>query len=244
MRSRIIIILMLSLASVTPAAARYVETLMHRDGMITVTGSATVEVVPDEVHLYITIKEYYVEELAGATDPREFKTKVELAAIDKELADAFKKLRVPESAITTQSVGSMWRQVGVDYLKAKQYNITFQSVAEAERVADNLLVRGIESVFMGDLSNRQLPAMREKGKVEALLAAKRKAEVLLKAIGKQLGEVVEIVEPEDQGYDTVLDQAAAMMSNAKYAGNAGAGGRGQRTIPLRYAIRATFKIAE
>lgn len=243
-RMRVLLVLLLAL-TVKPLTARYVESEMRRDGTITVTGSATIEVVPDEVHLFVTIREYYVEELSGATDPKEFKTKVELSAIDRELAASLKTLKVSAELVATQSVGSRWREPGREYLKSKQYDLRFNSIAEAERVADALAVRGIESVYMGEFSHRQLPAMREKGKIEALLAAQRKASVLLKAVGKQLGEVVEIEEPEDQGYDVALDVAAAQSSNAKMAMGGGAGaGRRQRTIPLRYAMRATFKIAD
>lgn len=243
-RKNFLLVLTLLLLMVLPVKARYVDSEVHRGGTITVMGTATVEVVPDEVHLFVTIKEYYAEELAGETDPKEFKTKVGLAEIDKELARELVKLKVSAEMIATQNVGSRWREMGREYLKSKQYDIRFSSFSEAERVADGLSVRGVESIYMGDLSNRQLPAMREKGKIEALLAARRKAEALVKALGKKLGDVVEIVEPEDQGYDVALDEAAAMQSNAKFAaGSAGAmGGRRQRMIPLRYAIRATFRI--
>lgn len=245
MMRRIVLPLILMALALEPLAARYVESEVHRAGTITVTGSATVEVVPDEVHLYVTIREYYEEELSGATDPKEFKTKVALSEIDKQLAASLKALKVSAELVATQSVGSRWRKPGWEYLKSKQYDLRFNSVAEAERVADGLTVRGIESVYMGGFSHRQLPAMREKGKIEALLAAQRKATALLGAVGKRLGEVVEIVEPADQGYDVALDEAAAMGSNAKFAAGGDAGlGRRQRTIPLRYAMRVTFKIAE
>ena len=120
----------------------------------------------------------------------------------------------------------------------------FSSLTEAERVADALTVKGIESLYIGNLSNRNLPLMREKSKVEALQAARRKANALVKALDRKLGEVVEIIEPEEQGYDVVLDEESDLAAyNAKSA-MAGVASQRLRTIVLYNTVRVTFRIEE
>lgn len=242
---RYLLLIILQSLALTAVQANEVKLEEHQAGTITVSGSVTIDVVPDEVHLFVTIREYYVEELSGSVEPKEFKNKVSLSDIEKEFMSSLKALKISNELVTTHGVGSRWRERGCEYLKSKQFDLCFSSVSEAERVADGIMVQGIEAVSMGDFSHKQLAAIREKGKVEALLAARRKASALLKAVGKHLGGIVEIVEPEDQMYDMALDEAAVLSSNAKKSGGGGAGvGRIQKVIPLRYTMRATFRIED
>lgn len=52
---------------------------------IEVTGSSEIEVVPDEIHLLIQIKEYWKEEFVPKSKPEDYKTKVPLEWIEKDL---------------------------------------------------------------------------------------------------------------------------------------------------------------
>ena len=243
MRKTFFVLLSL-LAGCLPLWAEVDSSKVRAGGLITVTGTSRMEVVPDEVHLFVTIREYYEEELEGNTDPKTFKTKVDLSAIDEKLSSAFSELKLSKKSISTYNVGSRWRDVGQEFLKSKQYDLLFRSLMEAERVADALTVKGIESLYIGNLSSRNLPLMREKSKVEALQAARRKANALVKALDRKLGEVVEIIEPEEQGYDVVLDEESNLAAyNAKSAMAEGASQR-LRTIVLYNTVRVTFRIEE
>ena len=226
MMRRTFFVLLSLLAGCLPLWAEVDSSKVRAGGLITVTGTSRMEVVPDEVHLFVTIREYYEEELEGNTDPKTFKTKVS------------------KKSISTYNVGSRWRDVGQEFLKSKQYDLLFSSLMEAERVADALTVKGIESLYIGNLSSRNLPLMREKSKVEALQAARRKANALVKALDRKLGEVVEIIEPEEQGYDVVLDEESNLAAyNAKSA-MAGVASQRLRTIVLYNTVRVTFRIEE
>ena len=49
---------------------------------------------------------------------------------------------------------------------------------------------------VGELENKDMLVYHRKGKIEALMAARRKAEYLVEAVGKKLGDVIRIVESE------------------------------------------------
>ena len=67
---------------------------------------------------------------------------------------------------------------------------------------------------------------------------------MVKALDRKLGEVVEIIEPEEQGYDVVLDEESDLAAyNAKSA-MAGVASQRLRTIVLYNTVRVTFRIEE
>ena len=69
---------------------------------IEVTGSSEIEVVPDEIHFLIQIKEYWQEEYTGKSNKEEdFRTKVPLAIIEKDLRRSLLKIGQPDIQLLT-----------------------------------------------------------------------------------------------------------------------------------------------
>ena len=69
---------------------------------IEVTGSSEIEVVPDEIHFLVQIKEYWQEEYTGKSKKEEdFHTKVPLAMIEKDLRKSLRKIGITDDAIRT-----------------------------------------------------------------------------------------------------------------------------------------------
>ena len=84
------------LANAQESDERYIE----------VTGSSEIEVVPDEIHFLIQIKEYWEEEYTGKSKKEEdFRTKVPLTVIEKDLRKSLRKIGISDEAIRTQEVG-------------------------------------------------------------------------------------------------------------------------------------------
>ena len=102
------------LANAQESDERYIE----------VTGSSEIEVVPDEIHFLIQIKEYWEEEYTGKSKKEEdFRTKVPLTVIEKDLRKSLRKIGISDEAIRTQEVGDYWRQRGKEFLIGKQLDI-------------------------------------------------------------------------------------------------------------------------
>lgn len=102
--------------------ARYIE----------VTGTAEVEIVPDRIHYIIELREYYEEEFDGKSKPEDYRTKVPLERIEKNLRKVLDDIGIKQEAIRTQEVGDYWRERGHDFLVSKCLDGTLTDFRQIE----------------------------------------------------------------------------------------------------------------
>lgn len=206
---------------------------------IEVTGSSETEIIPDEIHFMITIKEYWQEEFEKKSKPEDYQTKVPVNEIEHNLMNALKQAGIDPSDIQTKEVGDYWRERGKDFLISKTFDIKLQNPDQINRIIQTVNTKGIQSMNIGELKNKDLQAYRKQGKIEALKAARQKADYLVAAMGQKLGNVLRIVEPEERSFSYFQPQSA--MSNVampSYDSNP----ENFRTIKLRYQMTARFEI--
>lgn len=206
---------------------------------IEVTGSSETEIIPDEIHFMITIKEYWQEEFEKKSKPEDYQTKVPVNEIEHNLMSALKQAGIAPSDIQTKEIGDYWRERGKDFLISKTFDIKLQNPDQINRIIQTVNTKGIQSMNIGELKNKDLQAYRKQGKIEALKAARQKADYLVAAMGQKLGNVLRIVEPEERSFSYFQPQSA--MSNVampSYDSNP----ENFRTIKLRYQMTARFEI--
>ena len=206
---------------------------------IEVTGSSETEIIPDEIHFMITIKEYWQEEFEKKSKPEDYQTKVPVNEIEHNLMSALKQAGIAPSDIQTIEVGDYWRERGKDFLISKTFDIKLQNPDQINRIIQTVNTKGIQSMNIGELKNKDLQEYRKQGKIEALKAARQKADYLVAAMGQKLGNVLRIVEPEERSFSYFQPQSA--MSNVaipSYDSNP----ENFRTIKLRYQMTARFEI--
>ena len=206
---------------------------------IEVTGSSETEIIPDEIHFMITIKEYWQEEFEKKSKPEDYQTKVPVNEIEHNLMSALKQAGIAPSDIQTKEVGDYWRERGKDFLIYKTFDIKLQNPDQINRIIQTVNTKGIQSMNIGELKNKDLQEYRKQGKIEALKAARQKADYLVAAMGQKLGNVLRIVEPEERSFSYFQPQSA--MSNVaipSYDSNP----ENFRTIKLRYQMTARFEI--
>lgn len=203
---------------------------------IEVTGTSEMEIVPDKIHYLIEIREYFKEEFDGKSKPEEYRTKVPLAEIEQGLREALANSGIPQNAIRTQEIGDYWRQQGQDFLLSKKFDITLTDFNQINEIVKRIDTKGIHTMRIGELENNDMPAYHQKGKIEALKAARRKATYLVEALGKRLGEVIRIVE-KDSGYASPFAQSNVMSSDAASFDNF-------RTIKKNYSMLVRFEIID
>ena len=215
------------LANAQESDERYIE----------VTGSSEIEVVPDEIHFLIQIKEYWEEDTGKSKKEEDFRTKVPLTVIEKDLRKSLRKIGISDEAIRTQEVGDYWRQRGKEFLIGKQLDIRLTDFEQINSIIRSVNTWGIESMRIGELKHKDLPMYRKQGKIEALKAAREKASYLVAAMGQQLGEVIRIIEPADNNISRYLPfQAQSNVSMGTAATEQ------YRVIKLRYEMTARFAI--
>lgn len=203
---------------------------------IEVTGTSEIEIVPDKIHYLIEIREYFEEEFDGKSKPEEYRTKVPLSEIEQGLREALANADIPQNAIRTQEIGDYWRQQGQDFLVSKKFDITLTDFNQINEIIKHIDTKGIHTMRIGELENKDMLAYHQKGKIEALKAAQRKATYLVEALGKRLGDVIRIVE---EGINNAFPfaQSNVLSSNA-------ASFDSFRTIKKNYSMLVRFEIID
>ena len=224
----LLLAMLLPLAGLSQAQAdrRYIE----------VTGTSEIEIVPDRIHYIIEIREYFEEEFDGKSKPEEYRTKVSLNRIEQGLREVLHDAGISPDAVRTQEIGDYWRKQGQDFLVAKTFDITLLDFKQVDEILKRMDTRGIHTMRIGELENRDMLSYHQKGKIAALKAAQRKAAYLVEALGKKLGPVIRIVEDEAGG-SLPFSQSNVLSSNVVSFDSF-------RTIKKKYSMLVRFEIAD
>lgn len=209
----------------------------NNSNYIEVIGTSQVEIIPDEIHYIIEIKEYWEEEFEVKSKPEEYRTKVPLASIEQKLRKTLQNIGIDEASIRTQEVGDYWRERGRDFLIAKQFDITLKDFNQLDEIIKTIDTKGINSMRIGELKNKSMQQYRQQGKIEALKAARTKAAYLVQALDKQLGNVLRIVEPQENTGAFRFGTAQSNVSSS-YVESFDT----FRTIKLNYSMLVRFEI--
>lgn len=203
---------------------------------IEVTSTSEIEIVPDKIHYLIEIREYFEEEFDGKSKPEQYHTKVPLHKIEQGVQKVLSELDVPQSAVRTQEIGDYWRRQGQDFLVSKRLDITLTDFNLINEIVKRIDTKGISSMRIDGLENKDILTYHKKGKIEALKAARQKAAYLMEALGKELGDVIRIVETDNATIFPVA-QSNVMASGA-------ASFDSFRTIKKKYSMLVRFEIAD
>jgi uncharacterized protein YggE len=221
---------------------------------IYVTGSSEIEVEPDELILTIKIQEYWKEEFEKNKKDKDYRTKIAISSIENELLKDLYDLGVKKSDIRVNDLGNCYRKKGKDFLISKELSLALKDFKLIAKILENIDTKGIVFMDITEFKNSKLQEYKKQVKIDAIKAAKEKAEYLLSGIGEQLGKAVSIEEVNmDNRYGVYEDAASPYVSNSmvnfKSARNAGAGGDDSQNtadifkkIKLRYEIKACFEI--
>lgn len=78
-----------------------------------------------------------------------------------------------------------------------EFDIRLTDFEQIHSITRSVDTKGIESMHIGELKHKDMTMYRKQGKIEALKAARQKALYLVEAMGQKLGDVIRIVEPEE-----------------------------------------------
>lgn len=208
------------------------------DRYIEVTGTSEIEIVPDKIHYLIEIREYFEEEFDGKSKSEEYRIKVPLGQIEQQLWKVLIDVGIPKEAVRTQEVGDYWRRQGQDFLVSKKYDITLTDFKQIDEIVKRIDTRGVNTMRIGELENKDMLVYHQKGKIEALKAAQRKAAYLVEALGKKLGEVIRIVEDGNAGMSSFFSAQSNVRASDAVSFD------GFRTIKKYYSMQVRFEITD
>ena len=110
-----------------------------------------------------------------------------------------------------------------------------------DRILQKVKVRGVNSMVIAELKNKDLTKFREGVKIEAMKAARRKAGYLLESVGEDLGELISVVELDNNA--NCFWKPQDMYANSMLSSNnEESKGANMRKIKLRYEIKVRFEI--
>jgi uncharacterized protein len=220
---------------------------------ITVSGSAELEVVPDQIYVQVVLKEY----------DKSKNTKIELDSIKRQFANIYKLSALPDSIL---SVGNIEGENRYNWYNIKQrrkrdlnqyqsiaYNIKCKNLKQVESIADLLDDNATESFNITKISHSKMTEFRKQIKTEAVKAAKNKGIYLTEAIDEKLGVAITIVEPKEYESDRVVNGISSNTfsqmnmrlnnrENSSLNDNEGKSGLNFTTIKIRYEVEVLFAL--
>lgn len=221
--NRIIIALLAAVMGAGAAAAQNAAT-------IEVTGTATINIIPDRITVEIGLEEYF-----KTTNHSEDSTKVKLSQIAKEVRGVMAKAGIADSAITTAAVGNYRnRATSRDFLMAKTLSAVLTDFSQLDALVAQLPSQGISSFNLTRLDHSAMPDYNRRGLKAALDAAKEKAQFIADDMGMQLMMPWEVVENGPMYYES------PSMSNVSVY--SGAGMDNMRRITRRYSVKVAYII--
>ena len=159
-----------------------------------------------------------------------------MSQIEQGLRKKLSEVGITQDVIRTQEIGDYWRKQGQDFLISKQFDITLTDFKQIDEIIKHIDTKGINTMRIGELENKDMLVYHQKGKIEALKAAQRKATYLVEALGKRLGNVIRIVE-KDSGNAFPIAQSNVLSSNVASFDNF-------RTIKKDYSMLVRFEIVD
>jgi uncharacterized protein len=170
---------------------------------IEVTGTAEMEVVPDEIYVEIVIREKYENRVKVSIEEQEVKLKSSIKSLGIDLANLYL------SDANADYVKVRYQKK--DLLTKKEYTLKVSTATTVGQVFQELENLEITDASISKVSHSKIDSLRKEVKIAAIKAAKHKADFLLNAIGEQTGKPLVIKENEvsqNNSYSNVVIRGA------------------------------------
>jgi len=207
---------------------------------IEVTGSAEQEVLPDEIFVTVSLREYFKD--------KDNKNKIDIMILEKQLQKAVEEAGIPKENFTIGTINGYrewWgKKKPTTFLESKSYIIKVPNLYKIDGIISKVDDKGIAYTNIDRYEFSKIEQLRKEIKIKALQAAKEKAKYLLEGIGEQMGEALEIIEI-DQSYSPQPVYSNMMMRTARVEASADAMPESNvdvQKIKVRYEMKASFRI--
>ena len=161
---------------------------------ISVTGSAEMEVIPDEIYVQVDLREY----------KKRGEEKIELDKIKNDFLASCKAVGIADSNIAVASydgynMANLWRRRKKDpeLLSSIAYQIKFNNTKLIDDLVNRLDDEATNNFSIIKTSHSKITEYRKQLKIMAVKAAKEKAVYLSESVNEQVGSAITIEEPEE-----------------------------------------------
>lgn len=209
---------------------------------INVSGSAEMEVIPDEIYVQIDLREY----------DRKSSPKVSIDEIKSAFLANVRQIGIPDSAVSIASYegysGYQWwrRKKKAELFASISYQIKLNSSKKIDELVNLLDDDATQNFQVVRTSHSKMTEFRKQLKIQAMKAAKDKGLYLTDAIGEKLGEAITITEPAD--VSTYYSTSRGYIEKDKYMNTRmdAAPGSGDgidfKKIKLKFEVSVLFSL--
>ncbi|HEX7902597.1 MAG TPA: SIMPL domain-containing protein [Chitinophagaceae bacterium] len=160
---------------------------------ITVSGSAEMEVIPDEIYVNIALREYQ----------KRGEDKKDLETVKSQFLEYCKASGIPDSAISIASFTGFnnyysFRKKKKDpnMMASIVYQVKFKDSKTMDALVEKLDDEATQSFTIAATGHSKMTEYRKQLKIKAIQAAKDKGIYLTDAINEKLGAAITITEPD------------------------------------------------
>ena len=211
------------------AAGSLVNAQEIKKNAIEVTGVAEMEVEPDEIIFNIGIKA---------------DNKNQLADSEKLLFETLKNNGVKNEDIKFKSMYQNLYSKTTKFTKSFQFKVSAKT--NVSKLFEELNQKWVSNLNIAEIKNTKIADFRKTVKINALKAAKEKADYLLGSINKKTGDAIEITEIEDYMSDSILPVAyRSKMANVQMEAadqSIDYSFENIENIKLKYSIKTKYEI--
>jgi len=202
------IILLLSTAAVT-MSGQIQSGLEPETPNIEVTGIAEKEITPDEIYITILIRERH-----------EGKEKITIEKQETDLKDALQNIGVSLDDFSLSDANANYLKIKwtkQDVITKTEYVLKVKDAMTVGKVFKELSDLKIVDARVSKVSHSKLNEFKKEVRIQAITAAKEKADYLLQAVGGVTGKPLQVHELPTHGIDNSnVNIAVARNESSKY----------------------------
>ena len=190
-------------------AQPYDNTIKQRT--INVSGTAELEITPDEIYVQIELREYN----------KKNGDKVDIETIRNQFLAAAKSMGIADTEVVVQGYsgwdGNYWwyqknKKKNPDMKAGINYEVKVKSVDMMDQLVDKLDDEATQNFYLSRVWHSNMYVIKKQLKIEAVKAAKEKPNYLAEAIGEHVGQALTINDPNEMNqYPQPLYSANVMM---------------------------------
>lgn len=210
---------------------------------ITVTGSAELEIIPDEIYVQVDLREY----------EKKGQGKINIETIKRNFLNNVKATGIPDSLVSIASYdgfgGNPWhrkKHKKNELFSSISYHVKIKTSKQLDDLVEKLDDEATTNFYIQRTSHSRLAEYRKQLKIQAVQAAKEKAQYLTAAIAEKAGEAVTINEPMEyyQPYYNMMRSNVMMKEQAMNQDMAEADGNPVdfRKMKLKYDVTVVFSL--
>lgn len=203
---------------------------------IAVTGTAEMEIVPDEIYVSITLQEY-----------KENGNKVVMETLEKLFREVVNTMKIDAKNLTIEGSYGFRNYIPKkhkqkEFFLSKTYQLKMSELSKYNELIDRLEDEGISNVYISRTHHSKMEELKKQLKINAIKAAKEKAGYLLTAINEQLGETLEVNEQVNNEYFPMYNNMRANV-NMKVMGSYDSNGSSEEPAIEMKTIKITCQIS-